>query len=195
MRASELKKAKRAIRRSILAARDALAPADRARRSRAIVHRLLSMDDVRAARTVMAFWSFGSEVDTGPLLFGIHEAGIRAALPRVVEGDLEVRAYAPGDPLTTTPFGAMEPADGMVLAPDEVEVVCVPAVAFDRCGRRVGYGGGYYDRFLQRAGAATRLGVGFDVQIVAGDLPAGAFDVRVDAIVTESEVIRCRRDG
>jgi 5-formyltetrahydrofolate cyclo-ligase len=136
MRSGELKKAKREVRRAVLAARDALPAADRARRDRAIAERFLSLPEVRDARTVMAFWSFGSEVSTGPLLAALDAAGVRTALPRIVEGELEVRAFAPGDAVTPTSFGAMEPVDGEVLRPADVDVVCVPAVAFDRTGRR-----------------------------------------------------------
>jgi 5-formyltetrahydrofolate cyclo-ligase len=161
-----------------------------ARRVVTFVRRLPSAD------VVLVFWSFGSEVDTGPLLRALHGRGRTVGLPRIVDGELEPRTYAPGDPLEGTSFGALEPADGRVVDPSEIDVVVVPAVAFDRSGRRVGYGGGYYDRFLLRTRPdALRLGVAFDVQLVEGDLPGGSFDLRVDAIVTESEVLRCPRDG
>ncbi len=195
MGSSELKKAKRTIRRAVLAARDALPVEDRVHLGRAIVKRFLALPEVQGARIVMAFWSFGSELDTQPLLAATHAAGTSTALPRIVDGELEVRAYAPGDEVTSTSFGAMEPADGATLPPQDVDVVCVPGVAFDRAGRRIGYGGGFYDRFLKRADRAVRVGVAYDVQVVAEDLPSGPFDLRVDAVVTESETIRCSRDG
>jgi 5-formyltetrahydrofolate cyclo-ligase len=67
-----------------------------------------------------------------------------------------------------------------------------PGVAFDRSGRRVGYGGGFYDRFLPMLGwAGPRIALAFDVQLV-DELPAGGFDLPVDVIVTESRVLRCR---
>ena len=76
-----------------------------------------------------------------------------------------------------------------------MDVIVTPAVAFDRRGRRVGYGGGYYDRFFLRARSdAFRVGAAFGVQLVDGDLPAGHFDLRVHAVVTESEVVRCPRE-
>jgi 5-formyltetrahydrofolate cyclo-ligase len=90
-----------------------------------------------------------------------------------------------------TSFGAGEPVDGEVINPSEVDVVVTPAVAFDRSGRRVGYGGGFYDRFLPKTRPdSTRVGIGFDVQLVDDDLPNGHFDLRVDAIVTDAEVVR-----
>jgi 5-formyltetrahydrofolate cyclo-ligase len=188
-----LKRAKRGIRRAVLTARDALTADDRSLRDRAITERLLSLPEVRDARTVMAFWSFGSEVSMHPLLTALADAGAVTALPRIVGADLEVRSYAPGDAVTPTSFGAMEPADGRTIQPGDVDVVCVPGIAFDRAGRRVGYGGGFYDRFLKRAELAVRVGVAYDVQVVADELPSGAFDLRVDVIVTDTETIRCAR--
>jgi 5-formyltetrahydrofolate cyclo-ligase len=71
-------------------------------------------------------------------------------------------------------------------------VVVTPAVAYDRMGRRVGYGGGFYDRFLPRTRPDTvRVGIGAPVQLVDEDLPAGAFDLRVHVIVTPNGIVRC----
>jgi 5-formyltetrahydrofolate cyclo-ligase len=134
-------------------------------------------------------------VSMQPLLAALAGVGTRTALPRIVEGELEVRTYAPGDAVAPTPFGAMEPADGEILSVAEVDVVCVPGVAFDRAGRRVGYGGGFYDRFLNRAERAVRVGVAYGLQVVPDALPSGPFDLRVDVIVTDTETIRCDRDG
>ena len=69
-------------------------------------------------------------------------------------------------------------------------------MAFDRSGRRVGYGGGFYDRFFPRTRPdALRIGVGFDVQLVDEELPSGHFDLGLDGVVTESGVYRVRRLG
>ena len=193
MRSHDLKKAKRAVRREVLERRDALDPAERARRGRAAVERFLELPELQTAGLVMGFWSFGSEIPTEPLLLRLHEHGTRIALPRIVGGALQSRSYVPGDPVHATSFGAHEPVDGDLVDPGQIDVIAVPAVAFDREGARVGYGGGFYDRFLSLTrGDAARLGLAFDVQVVDGQLPAGPFDLRVDAVVTESETIRCR---
>jgi 5-formyltetrahydrofolate cyclo-ligase len=198
MNSSQLKRAKRSVRRRVLEARDALDPAERAVRSAMITARCLELPEMATAVAVMAFWSFGSEVDTGPLLERLHELGTRLALPRIVDGDLEPRSWEPGDSTTTTSFGAREPADGNEVSPTEIDVVITPGVVFDRSGRRVGYGGGFYDRFLHRTrDDCIRVGVAFDVQVLPdGDvLPGGTFDLCVDAIVTDTELIRCDRNA
>lgn len=193
MNSGRLKKAKRDIRQRVLAARDAFPDDERRRRGGEIVARCLDLSEVRAAETVMAFWSFGSEVATPPLLTTLHERGVVVALPRIVDGDLEVRSWAPGDPLTETRFGAKEPSAGDLL--EGVDVVCTPGVAFDRTGHRVGYGGGFYDRLFSRMPDAFRVAIAFDVQVVDDPVPAASFDLPLDALVTESRTLRWERDA
>jgi 5-formyltetrahydrofolate cyclo-ligase len=186
-----LKRAKRELRREVLARRDAMHPVERAERSRDIAARALGLPEIGDAGTVMAFWSFGSEVDTTPLIEGVLANRARLVLPRVEGTEVVAAAYASGDPVAASSFGAMEPTGGAVTAPLEVDVVVVPGVAFDRRGARVGYGGGFYDRFLPRTRAGVpAIAVAFALQVV-GEVPEGILDRRVDAIVTEHEVIRC----
>lgn len=192
MNSAELKRAKRAARTRALAARDGTTAEERAAWSSAIAERFLHLDEVVAATVVMAFWSFGSEPDTVPLIRKLHDREVTVILPKIVVGDLEPRAYAPGDPVTETSFGACEPASGELVARDRIDIVATPGVAFDRRGHRVGYGGGFYDRFLAELRAdALRVGICFSLQVVDGDLPGASFDLPVDVIVTESETIRC----
>ena len=197
MNSAQLKRAKRSIRRAVLAARDEMPPERRSAAGARVTDRFLSLPEVGSATTVMIFWAFGSEVPTGPMIERLHERGVRVALPRIEDGDLVPIGYAPGDPTTEVYFGAREPAGGEAIAPATIDVVAVPGVAFDRRGRRIGYGGGYYDRFLRAVGhwqpRATRpftVSPAFAVQVLDVDLPAGHFDLPVDAIVTEEETIR-----
>lgn len=193
---ADLKRAKRAVRARVLAERDAVSASERDRATACIVDHVLSLPEVGRASTVMAFWSFGSEPDTLPLIEALDSRGVRVALPRIVGGDIEAYAYAPGDAVTTTSFGASEPSTGDALDPSAIDVVVTPAVAFDRSGRRVGYGGGFYDRFFPRTRPDTlRVGIGFDLQLVEEDLPSGHFDLGLDGVVTESGVLRVRRLG
>jgi 5-formyltetrahydrofolate cyclo-ligase len=193
MNAGELKKAKRDVRRTVLAARDALGEAERIARSTAIHDRFLGLPEVARAAVVMLFWSFGSEVSTFPLIERLHARGTRVALPRIRGSqELETVGHVPGDPVRETSFGAHEPAGGSVLDPSSIDLVVTPGVAFDGSGRRVGYGGGFYDRFLLLTRPdAPRVALAFDLQVLDDGLPAGAFDLRVDLIVTETRTIRC----
>ncbi len=194
MNSGELKRAKRAVRARVLTERDAMPEAARARASADATTRLRSLPEIAAARVVLAFWSFGSELSTAGLIASLDGDGVAVALPRIVDRELEARRYRPGDALDRTSFGAYEPSTGPALDPSTIDAIVVPGVAFDREGRRVGYGGGFYDRFLPTTRpVAIRVGLAFDLQLAASGevLPAGSFDLRVDAVVTESELVRC----
>jgi 5-formyltetrahydrofolate cyclo-ligase len=189
MNSGALKRAKRQIRRTVLEERDALPPDVRAEWGERIARRAAELPEVHDARAVMVFSSFGSEVPTAPLIERLRERGIVVALPRIEAGELVPVAYSPGDPVRPASFGALEPIGPNGLEPASLDVVGVPGVAFDRLGGRVGYGGGYYDRFL-RGLPAFRVGIAFGLQVIEGPLPAGRFDLAVQAIVTEDETIR-----
>jgi 5-formyltetrahydrofolate cyclo-ligase len=186
---ANLKRDKRRIRRAVRAERDAVTADVREERAERVVERFLDLPEVRRARTIMLFWSFGSEVPTTSLIERLCARGVVVALPRIEGTALVPVAYTPGDPTTTTAFGAEEPVAGARLDPSAIDVVGVPGVAFDRGGRRIGYGCGFYDRFLRGLPAFT-VGLVFGLQVLDEDLPAGRFDLPVDAIVTEEETIR-----
>jgi len=189
---SDLRASKRALRDQVRALRDALPAHERVRRSEEISRRLFSIEAVAEAATVMAFSSFASEVETKPIIERLVREGRRVALPRVESGEIVAARYRPGEPVRTATFGASEPTGAEILAPEEIDVVVTPGLAFDRRGRRVGYGRGFYDRFLARTGTTTaRIGICFSVQLV-GDVPYGETDLAVDIVVTEDEVVRCR---
>jgi 5-formyltetrahydrofolate cyclo-ligase len=190
VKSGELKKAKARIRRAVLAERDALAPEDREVLGRRVTERLLQLPEVGSARTAMLFSSFGSEVSTAELIERLHGAGVGLALPRIEDRELVPIRYAPGDPTRRAAFGIEEPAGGERVPFDLLDLVVVPGVAFDRRCARIGYGGGYYDRALGLVDAPA-FAIAFSLQVLDTELPGGAFDRRVDAIVTDAETIRC----
>ena len=106
------------------------------------------------------------------------------------EGPRRFPTTRPGDPLEPTDYGPKEPARRVAVSPQDVDVVVTPGLAFDREGRRLGYGGGYYDRYLSRLHPhAVRIGIGFSRQVVE-EVPEEDGDETVDVIVTDDEVIR-----
>lgn len=195
MSSDDLKRRKRALRREVRARRDALPPEERERLGQAVVRNLLALPAVSQASTVLTFSSFGSEVNTGPIIEQLARDGRRVALPRAEGRTIVPVAYRSGDPVKPSSFGALEPAGGDPVRPEEIDVVVVPGLAFDRHGHRVGYGGGFYDRFLGRLRPdALTVGICFSVQVV-DEVPHGRGDRPVDLVVTEEGAVSRTGDG
>jgi 5-formyltetrahydrofolate cyclo-ligase len=186
---------KRALRKAVLAARAEMSPAHRADASAGVVQRLLELPEVRSAAAVAAFVGVGTELDTTRLLDDLHGRGTRVLLPVLLADDsLGWRPYAGRDLLVTGRRGLREPStSGGDPAPQlrEVDVVVVPGVCYDFAGRRLGRGGGSYDRALAGLpGRVLRVGVALDGEIIV-EVPAAPHDEPVDVVVTPTRTIRC----
>jgi 5-formyltetrahydrofolate cyclo-ligase len=134
--------------------------------------------------TVMSYLAFGSEVDLSDVHDAVFAAGGRMVVPRVEAPRIVAVELVPGEDARVSRFGIREPA-GPEVEPAEIDLVLVPGVAFDRSGRRLGYGAGYYDQFLTRVSPGTPLvGSCFSVQI-ADRVPSEPHDRPVDVVITE----------
>ena len=177
------------MRARMRALRSAVPPEERLRLARAVEERLFALPDVRAAHTVLLFYSFGSEVETSAMADRVHAEGKRLLLPYLEEERMEAGEVLPEDELIPSTYGPREPARRVAVDPAEVDVVIAPGLAFDREGYRLGYGGGHYDRYLHRMGSgAVRIGIGFAGQVVER-VPREAGDERLDLIVTDAGVV------
>ena len=142
----------------------------------------------------MLYASTAEEIDLFPLMEALLANGHRIALPEITgKGVMEARAFSSMDGLIEGAFGILTPAPecSAQIQPGEIDLVIVPGTAFSPDGRRLGLGGGYYDRFLPRATHAERLVLAFDFQIVPA-VPMAAWDARVDRILTERRSMDCR---
>jgi 5-formyltetrahydrofolate cyclo-ligase len=142
------------------------------------------------ARVVAAYHPLRDEIDPGAILAGLGE-GQRAALPWFADRDARM-IWREGPAREPSPWGVLQPpAEAEALAPD---IVIVPLVLADRRGTRIGHGKGHYDRalvHLREAGPAFAIGIGWEGQIVEGPIPADRWDMKLDAIATPKEWIRC----
>jgi 5-formyltetrahydrofolate cyclo-ligase len=184
---------KASLRRRLRQVRQSIPEQDRPGLVEQIEDAVLSLPEMEAARTVMLFYSFGSEVGTSGMAARVLGAGKRLLLPFLdEEAVMEAAEVQPGTALTLTSYGPREPAHRVAVSPGEVDVVVTPGLGFDRRGHRLGYGGGHYDRYLERMSErALRVGVAFSVQIVR-HVPVEPNDQPVDVVVTDTEVINCR---
>jgi 5-formyltetrahydrofolate cyclo-ligase len=185
-----LAREKSALRKQYRALRRALGDPARAAASLAICERIASWELFQRSRTILSYMPIQFEVDLTPLLARFPQK--RWALPRIVPGEDHRMLFHLYDAarLEYHPFGMAEPApDSPLVAPQEVELTLVPGMAYDRTGMRLGYGGGYYDRFL-RDYHGVAVGVAFQALLV-DPLPRGAHDVPLRWVVTENGLIRC----
>ena len=176
--------------RSLLRQRRQNLPLDLVQKDSALIReRLLSLAGIHDARSVMLYLPARGEVDTWPLLDHFWQRGCEVLLPRCRDGApgiMDAYAVTSREELGAGSFGLIEPrADLAPLVPDaRPEVILVPALAYDRRGYRLGFGGGYYDRFLPALALPPLLvGPAYAFQFL-DRLPVEPWDQPVDLVVT-----------
>lgn len=185
---------KAAIRAEARAFLRALPPAERAAAEARIARRVWEVAQVAAARTLLLYASLPEEVGTDTIAAEARRRGITLVYPRcLTEGRMTLHQVGAPGALRPGRFGIREPdADACPLREvAEIDAALIPGLAWDREGHRLGRGGGYYDRLLAHPEwRGFRCGLFFAAQETPS-VPREAWDIRLDAIVTESEVIRC----
>jgi len=180
---------KPSLRRMLAEKRQALSAAECARRSLELQQRLIADPLFAGARCVGLYRAMSNEVGTDAL----HQAALdqhkRIAYPEVRSKAESMRFVecVEGAPWTKSPLGFEAPV-GEELSLQAIDLFVLPGLGFDRSGRRLGRGAGHYDRLLV-GGDAVRIGLCFDFQLL-GELPEDPWDVRLDAVATEREIIR-----
>ena len=183
---------KKLLRASLAARRDALSPEQRAEASTRICARLSGLASFRYAGTVLLYMPFRSEVDISPLIDAALASGKAVGLPRCEKkGRMSFYRIACREDLSPGAYGILEPPVGAPLMGEELlrsdTLAVIPGLAFDACGYRLGYGGGYYDRFLSAFGGVP-VGVCF-ADLIENELPRGPYDRKVQLVITERKVI------
>ena len=185
-------------RRDLLRRRNVLPPAIRRQATRAIILALLTLPELRMARTIGLYADFRGEVPTARLGLLLCLAGKTVALPVSDrrQKSLIFRRIDHWHQLCRGAYGIREPNPGCPLVPPRaLDLVVVPGVGFDRRGYRLGYGMGYYDRLLaELAPGCATVGLAFACQVVPV-LPREAFDRPVDLVLTEDESIHTREEA
>src|SRR5215831_2246324 len=186
---------KAALRRHLLVQRATLTPADIEQKSAVIAAYACALLACCVRRTVMVYMALPQEVQTTRIIAQARVWQKRVVVP-VVQGNSLVAVELPDDPtqLRRGRFGILEPyGTQVVIPPEEVDCIMVPGVAFDYRGGRLGFGKGYYDRFLSQLPATTyRCGLAFGIQVVPC-VPQTSHDICMHGIVTEQGFIPCMR--
>ncbi len=180
------------IRREVSALKKAMNDGDRQREALAVIDRLECIVEFCRARRVLAYNSLPDELSTARLL-DMYRDRKQLFLPRVNGDDLEILPYDP-DGIRVGSFSIGEPVGDELIDPAVIDLVIVPAVAYDCYGNRIGRGKGYYDRLLERMRHAVKIGVCYDCQLV-DDIDVEPHDCPVDMVVTASGTHRHFEDS
>ena len=169
-----------------------MTPAERAAASRIIAGHIAESEEFRNAKTVFLYKAVPDEVDLSYLLQMPEAEGKRFCYPRILgKGIMEVLQPEESYGWCTGKFGITEPDPDRALhvGAEELDLILCPCTAFDEDGRRMGMGGGYYDRYLPGCVNAVIAAVAFEAQ-KAQSVPSDAYDVRMDIIFTEKSIYR-----
>lgn len=178
------------LRKLALSKRDNLSETERKEFSGTIAKRLLSLPEIEKADVIMCYRSFRSEADTVKIVENLFQLGKTLCFP-VCERAGIMHAFSPIDENSWIAgrMGIMEPdrEKSRLIAPEDIELLICPLVAFDNQKNRIGYGGGYYDRYLPRCEKAVKIGIAFEAQRVE-KIDTDQYDRAMDIIITEEKV-------
>jgi 5-formyltetrahydrofolate cyclo-ligase len=182
------------LRRELMARRDGLP--DREQRASQVRARVAALPEFIASSLISSYVGVGAEVPTVPLLEWVMGRLRPVAVPWVGEGELHLTLIHSLGELQPAPFGLLEPRpeirawERRRIDPAAISLFLVPGLGFDRRGGRLGFGKGYYDRLLHRAGTVPlRVGLSWEAQLV-DQIPMNPGDERMDLVVTEEAVYR-----
>ena len=180
---------KKALRKEFSALRKSL---KNEARDAGISARLLSLSKIKAADTVLLYASFGSETDTWGPAEKLLASGKVTAFPKSGEnGIMTFHKVTDLSQLSDGKYGIKEPDTSLPFPEITADTVCiVPGLAFTEKGGRLGYGGGFYDRFLAAHPGVCRIALAYEGMLTA-ELPLMPHDLRVDIIVTEERTVLC----
>ena len=180
----DMSNSKTALRKLVLEQRKNMPLSDVTEKSKAIVGKILVSEKYVNSACIYAYISTRNEVDLTELIEAAWVAGKRVAVPRVCGQDMDFYYIDDFCDLVKGSFGILEPADYSVKADDKTALMFIPGVAYDRKGNRIGYGGGYYDRYFARGHSHYIMAPAYDLQMV-DRIDSEEHDIRVDEIINE----------
>ncbi|MFQ5559371.1 MAG: 5-formyltetrahydrofolate cyclo-ligase [Nitrospinota bacterium] len=187
---------KEALRKNGLCRREGISESEADRKSALVCQRFLGLKEFRLASEVAFYMAKGREVQTLEMIKVALTLKKKVLLPAVINSE-EMRMgriYDVDRDVAVGPWGILEPKEGLMGLSDSLQhgIVVVPGIVFDRNGGRIGFGRGYYDRFLKKnPRKVTSVGLCYSFQVENVLLPLSSNDLRVNIIVTEDSVIRC----
>ena len=173
---------KQELRKAIRARKRAMTEEEIERRSRSLCQKFLESDAYQACRTLYGYLPYNQEVRTVPILAQALADGKQVAVPKVYGDDMKFIVLTDLTQVSRGYAGIPEPIADEPVAEDETALVLMPGLAFDPQGHRIGYGGGFYDKFLSREPNHPTLALCYEFQMVE-HLETEEFDIPVDTVI------------
>lgn len=187
------------IRRKIKILRNQVSLERKAQWDQQIAERFFNLPEMKAASHVFCYIDIRKEAGTRLILKGLWEKNRLVAVPRVIGTEMDFFWIQSLEEAAVGTMGILEPQKGRPAYLQDGTVILIPGLAFGMDGSRLGYGGGYYDRFLGRPGEnqkknCLKIGIAYDFQIFE-TLPKDPHDCLLDWILTPTQTIVCRRNA
>ena len=186
---------KKDLRKKIRLLRDSMSREENLRLSARIAANLFNTKEYIEAENILTYVSFGSEADTHGIIKDALVKGKKVAVPRIDSGVMVFYEIKGISELVQGYYGIPEPDEShnVQFVPDKALMI-VPGMVFDRKLNRIGYGGGFYDRYFTESSAKAYLkyGLAFDLQVIEEAIEADDFDIPVLKLVTESGVFESK---
>ncbi len=179
---------KAALRRTLLAHREAYRHVNNNVINQSIKENVLQIANVEKAAVAFVYVSLAGEVETHGLIDRLTAMGITVLVPRLIDkARMQAMEFPGWDVMEPGPMGILAPPAGPSWK-HGIDVAIIPGLGFSLAGDRLGFGAGFYDRWLSLHDESLKVGLGYDYQIVP-EIPVAAHDVKMDLIVTESRLV------
>ena len=179
---------KKDIRDSVLFLRNSLDKKEASYISRGICNDVTELEIYENAKDICLYMSINNEVDLSYLMEQSYKDGKNVWLPRVIEKQMDFYRYEKDTKLIEGAYGIKEPDSKDVLVPDDNTLIIMPGAVFSEDRKRIGYGGGYYDKYLAKHPKCHTVAVCYELQIFP-DIPSEEYDIKPEIIVTEERII------
>lgn len=178
------------LRKIMSVKRNSLTDEEKIHKSRKIFENLLDTSNLADVGCIFIFVSYRSECDTTPIIDYCIDNGIKVAVPRVNGDKMDFYVIRDKSELSIGSYGILEPVTDTIIYPDEKSLIIMPGLVFDTKGNRIGYGGGYYDKYISEYNLGLKAAICFDFQIIEENIiEVEDTDVVPDMIITDSRNI------
>lgn len=178
-------------RKEILKIRDEISKNKRDKFDIIIFEKLKALEEFKESNNIFIYIGFGSEIDTKVLILDMIKEGKRVYVPKILGKNMILIEITSLDNLIQNKFKILEPiGDKNEIDVDNLDLVIMPGIVFDRKGNRIGYGGGFYDRYLENSKSTLKkIALAYSIQLLE-NIDVENHDLKVDLIITEKEIIK-----